>query len=130
MSIKHGVKLLDELAGKGPPAGKGDRVVYNLKMFLNRGDEVPLNAIQAKNVPESQLRTVNGYCFVDHTATLGRRQAITAVEHTLLGMRAGGYRRVRAGPHLAFAERGLPDLIPANAVLDLEIWLREIGSDS
>jgi len=33
---------------------------------------------------------------------------------------------LRASPHLAYGTKGIPDLIPANAVLVLEIWLRSV----
>jgi FKBP-type peptidyl-prolyl cis-trans isomerase len=39
-------------------------------------------------------------------------------------MKAGGYRKV--SPHLAYREKGMAGLIPENAVLVIEIWLREI----
>jgi FKBP-type peptidyl-prolyl cis-trans isomerase len=41
-------------------------------------------------------------------------------------MKAGGYRKVRVSPHLAYREKGIAGLIPENAVLVIEIWLREI----
>src|SRR5581483_9809753 len=41
MRLRSGLKLLEEREGTGEPAGKGDRVVYNLRTYLNRGEEVP-----------------------------------------------------------------------------------------
>ena len=124
--ITSGVTLLAELEGQGPPAAKGDRVLYNMKIWLNRGEEVPLNAIQAKHLPEQMIRTVGEERLIDHTVTLGRRQVIAGVERTLMGMKAGGYRKVRVSPHLAYREKGLPGLIPERAVLVIEIWVREV----
>jgi FKBP-type peptidyl-prolyl cis-trans isomerase len=69
---------------------------------------------------------VAGEKLVDHRATLGRREVIAGVERSLMGMKAGGYRKVRVSPHLAYREKGLPGLIPENAVLVVELWLREI----
>ena len=103
---------------------KGDRVTYNLRIFLNRGEEVPLNEAQAEEVPAARLREEGGRPVVDRIITLGKRQAIAAVEYSLAGMREGGYRKVRASPHLAYGKQGVPGLIPENAVLILEIWLR------
>ena len=57
---------------------------------------------------------------------LGRRQAIAGVEHALIGMKVGGYRKIRISPHLAYRDQGIPDLIPPDAVLLVEIWLREV----
>ena len=59
---------------------------------------------------------------------LGRREAIAGVEHALMGMKVGGYRKVRISPHLAYRDKGIPDLIPPDAVLICEIWLRDIVS--
>ena len=39
------------------------------------------------------------------------------VEHTLLEMKVGGYRKVRISPHLAYSGKGIPDLIPPDAML-------------
>jgi FKBP-type peptidyl-prolyl cis-trans isomerase len=124
--IASGITLLAEVEGEGPPATRGDRIIFNMKIWLNRGDEVPLNSIQAHHVPERMIRIVAGEKLVDHTATLGRREAIAGVERSLTGMKAGGYRKVRVSPHLACREKGLPGLIPEHAVLVVEIWLREI----
>ena len=124
--LGRGITLLAEVEGQGPSAASGDRVIFNMKLWLNRGDEVPLNSIQAPHLPEFMIRIVDGEKLVDHTASLGRREAFAGVERTLVGMTAGGYRKVRVSPHLAYGEKGLPGLIPENAVLTIEIWLREI----
>ena len=117
---------MTEVEGQGPPAARGDRILFNIKIWLNRGDEVPLNAIQAQYVPEQMIRSVAGEKLVDRIATLGKREVIAGIERSLMDMKAGGYRKVRVSPHLAYREKGLPGLIPENAVLDVEIWLRGI----
>jgi hypothetical protein len=40
-------------------------------------------------------------------------------------MRIGGTRRLRISPHLAYGKRGVPGVIPADAVLDVEIHVLE-----
>ena len=129
MKRLSGLKLLEEREGEGLQAGKGDRVVYNTRIFLNQGDEVPLNDIQAKQVSKELLRVVDGVTFIDHRIVLGQRQVIAGIEHALVGMKAGGYRKVRIGPHLAYRDKGITDLIPSDAVLIVEIWLREISQE-
>ncbi len=126
MRLKSGIKLLDQKAGSGPAAKKGDWVIYNLKIFLNKGEEVPLNQRQAEYLPGPMLRAVDDDRFVDHTTVLGSREAIAGVEYSLMGMKKGGYRKVRLSPHLAYREEGLDGLVPANAVLIVELWLREL----
>lgn len=121
-----GVELLEERTGDGPAARVGDRLLYNCRMFLQRGDEVPMNERQVPNLPAHMLRVEGGVTLVDHQVKLGRRQVVPGIERTLLGMRAGGYRKVRIGPHLAYGDKGLPGLIPANALLVVEVWVRQI----
>jgi len=117
MRLKSGIKLLDERASLGLPAKNADSVIYNLKIFLNKGDEVPLNQRQAEYLPMQMMRTVDGYRFVDHKTVLGTREAMAGVEYSLIGMKTGGYRKLRVSSHLAYRDEGLGDLIPANAVL-------------
>lgn len=126
--MKHlsGFKLLEEREGTGTPANKGDRVLFNMRLFLNKGDEVRLNETQATHLPKEMIRVVDGATLIDHTIVLGRREAVAGVEHALMGMKVGGYRKVRVSPHLAYRDKGIPDLIPPNAVLVVEIWLRDI----
>ena len=102
--------------------------MFNMRLFLNKGDEVPLNETQVKHLPKDMIRVVDGVTFVDRTIVLGRREAIAGVEHTLMGMKVGGYRKVRVSPHLAYRDKGIPDLVPPDAVLICEIWLRDIVS--
>jgi FKBP-type peptidyl-prolyl cis-trans isomerase len=128
MKPLSGLKLLEEREGAGTPANKGDRVVYNTRVFLNQGEEVPLNTKQAEHLPKEMVRVEGGITFIDHRTVLGRRQAIAGVEHSLIGMKVGGYRKVRVSPHLAYRDKGIPDLIPPDAVLICEIWLRDIVS--
>ena len=87
---------------------------------------MPLNDIHAKQLPKEMVRIEGRVTFIDHTVVLGRRQVIAGVEHALMGMRVGGYRKVRVSPHLAYRDKGIPDLIPPDAVLICETWLREI----
>lgn len=48
MKSLSGLKLLAEQEGAGMSAKKGDRIVYNVRIFLSQGDEVPLNDVQSK----------------------------------------------------------------------------------
>ncbi len=127
-SLASGVTLLAETEGDGRPAAKGDRVIYNTKIWMNRGDEVQLNAMQAQLLPEHMIREVAGEKLIDHSTVLGTRRVIAGVERSLTGMKSGGYRKVKVSPHLAYRDKGVPGIIPADAVLVIEIWLRSITS--
>lgn len=126
MRIKSGIKLLAEIEGTGEQAKRGDTVVYNWRLYRNKGDEIPLNQQQAESLPADMIRVVDGYRFVEHRTTLGSRQTMAGVEYSLYGMKPGGYRKIRISPHLAYRDKGLGDLLPSNAVLIVEIWLRRI----
>ncbi|NOT21386.1 MAG: FKBP-type peptidyl-prolyl cis-trans isomerase [Nitrospiraceae bacterium] len=121
-----GLKLLEEREGEGRPAQRGSPVVDNMRLFLGKGEEVPLNEKQAEHLSKEMIRVENGITFVDRTIRLGQREVIAGVEHALIGMKAGGYRKVRISPHFAYRNEGVLDLIPADAVLIVEVRLREI----
>ena len=72
--------MIEDLEGSGRAAERGDRVTYNVRIFLNRGDEVPLNETQAQALPQHMLRHDDGRVFVDHTIVLGSREAVAATE--------------------------------------------------
>ncbi len=123
-----GLTFLEEIEGVGEAASKGDRAVYNLRAFLNKGEEVSFNeVIERENWPPEMLSEMDGQILINHTSVLGKRQAIAAIEYSLFGMKVGGYRKVKASPHLAYREQGIPGKIPANAILILEIWLRQLS---
>ena len=132
--LESGLDLLTETEGTGEAAAKGDRVIYNLRIFLNRGDEVLMNERLLESLPEDHpsysVTVVEERKLVNHCTVLGMRQDIAAVERSLVGMRVGGFRKLRASAHLAYRDRGLPGLIPANAVLTLELWLRKINPEA
>jgi hypothetical protein len=125
MKRLSGLTLLEEREGVGTPANKGDRVLFHMRLFLNKGAEVPLNQTQATHLPKEMIRVVDGATLIDRTIVLGCRDAMAGVEHALMGMKIGGYRKVRISPHLAYRDKGIPGLIPPNAVLICEIWLRD-----
>lgn len=126
MKLVSGLEVLEDREGSGRPATKGDEVVYNIRVFLNRGDEVLINESQAPQLPPAMLREVDGRMVVDHRIVLGSRHAFAGIEKALFGMQAAGYRKIRVSPHLAYRDRGVPGLIPANAVLLVEVWVREV----
>lgn len=128
MKRLSGLKLLEDREGEGRSAQQGDRVIYNSRLFLNKGDEIPLNEKQVQHLPADMIRVEAGVAFVDHKTLLGSRQTIAGVEHTLIGMKVGGYRKVRVSPHLGYRDKGIPGFVPPDAVLICEIWLRDIVS--
>jgi len=126
MNPLSGLKLFEEREEEGVSANKDDRVMFNMRLFLNKGDEVPLNETQAAHLPKEMIRIVDGVTLIDRTIVMGCREAIAGVEHALIGMKVGGYWKVRISPHLAYRDKGIPDHIPPEAVLIVELWLRGV----
>ena len=131
MNLRSGIRLLAVTEGTGRVAQRGDEVVYHLRGFLSRGEEIPINELPG--VPMDEVRRRNpamldehdGYTFLNFDCRLGRREAIAGVEYALEGMKEGGYRKVKVSPHLAYRDQGRPGRVPANAVVTFDIWLRK-----
>src|SRR5688572_28618224 len=96
---RGGVEYEDLEVGNGSTAGRGCSVEVEYSLFLNRGDCVQENT---------------KYSF-----RIGERRVIAGLEYGVECMRAGGKRRIRVSPHLAYCDGGIPDTIPKNAVLEL-----------
>lgn len=122
-----GVELLDEVLGEGASAEKGAVVTYNARLFLRRGDEVTRDTeIISRARQHLTTRTIDGVELIDHVTELGKRRSIAGVEKSLYGMKKNGYREVLIAPHLAYGEKGVPDLIPANAFLRIRLWVQDV----
>lgn len=116
-----------ELQGTGPPAEARDVVVYNLRIYLNRGDELLLDETQAVQQPAGGgVETVDGRPLFNHRLTLGKRQVIAGEERALIGMKPGGFRRARVSPHLVYGKGGFPALVRANVVLSIDLWMHAV----
>jgi FKBP-type peptidyl-prolyl cis-trans isomerase len=101
-----GIRIIDEAEGAGAHAQKGDAVCFDCAATLNKGAVVHLRRTEQ--------------------VVLGTRQVIPGIEASLIGMREGGYRKVRISPHLAYGAAGIDGKVPANAVLIYELWLTSI----
>jgi hypothetical protein len=124
-----GIDLVRDVPGDGPVAEKGSAVIYNARFFLRRGDEVTRDAVSiAAYRSKLNIRTVDGVELIDHVTTLGKRQPIAAVDKSLIGMQAGGYREVRAGAHLCYGSKGIDGVIPPNAMLHIKLWVNHVRS--
>lgn len=108
--MAKGLRIQSDTPGSGREAGRGDVVVANLRLFLNRGDEV------TAEYPDSPRTVID----------LGKRHTIAGVRYGIEGMREGGSRMFVISPHLAYGEEGMGEWIPPNAVLRCEVELLEV----
>lgn len=102
-SGRGGVEFEDLLVGGGSVAAVGDRVELIYTLTLNKGDVV-----------EADLRC---------EFRIGERRVVAGLEYGVEGMRVGGERRIRVGPHLGYGVQGWPPKIPTNAVLEFRVKL-------
>ena len=105
-----GIKIIEEIEGTGAQVEKCDSVVFDCAATLSKGTRV--------------------HGRQSESTVLGARRLIAGIEGALLGMREGGYRKVRISPHLAYRSEGVKDKVPPNAVLVYELWLKEVEKHS
>jgi FKBP-type peptidyl-prolyl cis-trans isomerase FkpA len=111
---KKGIEIEDLIVGTGEEATRESVVAVNLREYLRRGDEVS---------PSPLFGT-------KHVIDLGRRECIAGLRYGVPGMRVGGTREITISPHLAYGEAGIPNRIPANALLRCRVELLEIRQHS
>jgi hypothetical protein len=127
-----GLRIITDDPGTGPAAAPGCVVVYSARIFLPRGEEVTRDrAILAEHPghPDLPTRCIDGARLIEHQLLLGRRRAIAAIEHGLVGMQPGGVREFIAPPQLGYGARGVPNLIPKNTALRIRLWLHDVRKD-
>jgi FKBP-type peptidyl-prolyl cis-trans isomerase len=93
--------------GDGAVALRGASVTVRYSGFLNRGERFQTDVVT--------------------TFAVGERNTIAGLSWGVEGMRVGGRRRLRVGPHLAYRDKGVPGLIPPNAKLVFEVELLTVG---
>lgn len=108
--MRAGIKLESETLGQGREAKRGDTVTVSYDLALNRGDVV---------------QSLDSYSF-----TIGKRSVIAALDYGVEGMRVGGRRCFRAGPHLGYRDKGVDGIVPQNAVLIFDVKLLSVEGDS
>jgi hypothetical protein len=112
--MTKGIEIKDLTVGTGDEATKESVVVANVREFLRRGDEVSHSPLFGTR------RVMN----------LAQRECIAGLRYGIPGMRVGGTREIIISPHLAYGKVGIPDRIPANALLRCEVELLEIRTHS
>ena len=105
--VLSGLRIEELQIGDGAVASRGARVTVRYSGFLNRGEPFQTDVVT--------------------TFAVGGRNTIAGLSWGVEGMRVGGRRRLRVGPHLAYRDKGVPGLIPPNAKLVFEVELLTVG---
>jgi hypothetical protein len=118
--LRSGLTLLLDVAGSGEPVRRQQNYRIRLRLSLNKGEAVrwqtawgPVGVARLEDHGETLITDVR----------IDRRSLVNGLFYGVEGMRVGGTRRLEIAPHLGYAERGVPGVIPPNAVLIAEITI-------
>ena len=115
--MRSGIDVLEDFPGTGSLVQRHCWYQIRLRMWLHKGDPVrwdsPWGTSPAKL--EEDGTTLVTYVRID------REQLFAGLFYGCEGMKVGGRRKLRIAPHLAYAEQGVPGIIPANALLIAEL---------
>jgi len=118
--LRSGLTLLADVAGSGEPVQRQRNYMIRLRLWLHKGEPVRWKMAWGR-VGVARLED-NGETLVSEVR-IDRRSLVNGLFYGVEGMRVGGTRRLEIAPHLAYGERGVPDVIPQNAVLIAEITI-------
>ena len=112
--------LLDEVAGGGDEVRRQHNYRVRLRMWLSKGEPIrwqtawgPVGAARLEDNGETLVTVIR----------VDRSSLANGLFYGVDGMRVGGTRRLEISPHLAYGERGVPGVVPANAVITAEITI-------
>ena len=124
--LRSGLTLLWDVPGTGSPILRQHNYMMRLRLWLHRGDPVRW---QAASGPVGIARLEdNGETLVTEMR-IDRRSMMNGLFYGIDGMRVGGTRRLEIAPHLAYGDKGVPGIIPENALLIAEITVSEKARD-
>ena len=117
--LRSGLNLLLDAPGKGELVRRQHGYRIRLRMWLNGGEAVRWSP--GSEPGGSGTIIDEGGESLSLRVRVNRGALIKGIFYGLDGMRTGGTRRLEIAPHLAYGDRGVPGVIPPNAVLIAEI---------
>jgi hypothetical protein len=120
--LRSGLTLLADMPGSGELVRRQHAYRIRLRLWLNHGEAVrwktawgPVGGARLEDNGETLITDVR----------IERRSLVSGLFYGVEGMRVGGTRRLEIAPHLAYGDRGVPGIIPANAMLTAEVTIIE-----
>ncbi len=110
MSESDITKITDIEIGDGKTAVKGALITTNYRGFLSDGSQFDSSYDKGKSFQ----------------CVIGTGRVIKGWDQGILGMKVGGKRKLEVPAALAYGERKMGNLIPANSDLTFEIELLEV----
>ena len=118
--LRSGLVLLTDIPGAGDPVLRQHNYMVRLRLWLHRGEPVRWQ-MPSGPVGVGRLED-NGETLVTEMR-INRGSMMNGLFYGIDGMRVGGTRRLEIAPHLAYGEKGVPGMIPENALLIAEITI-------
>jgi hypothetical protein len=119
--LRSGLTLLLDLPGAGERVRRQQRYRVRLRMWLNAGDPVRWKVAWGS---VDVARLDDDGATLDTDLYVNRGQLMNGLFYGVEGMRVGGLRVLQIAPHLAYGAAGVPNVIPPNAVLTVEVAVK------
>lgn len=123
--LRSGLALLTDIPGSGDLVRRQHNYMVRLRMWLHRGDAVRW---QMPSGPVGVGRLEDEGATLITEMRIDRRSMMNGLFYGIDGMRVGGTRRLEIAPHLAYGEKGVPGMIPENALIVAEVTILEAKS--
>jgi hypothetical protein len=120
--LRSGLTLLEDFPGAGEPVLRRHNYRIRLRLWLNKGEAVRWPSAWG---PVGIARLDDDGETLITEARIDRRSLVNGLFYGVDGMRVGGTRRLEIAPHLAYGDRGVPNVIPPGAMLTAEVTILE-----
>jgi hypothetical protein len=118
--LRSGLTLLADVPGTGDVVRRQHNYLIRLRLSFRGGDAVRW---PTPGGPVGVARLEDDGATLVTEIRVNRGQLMNGLFYGIDGMRIGGTRRLEIAPHLAYGERGVPGVIPENALLTAEITI-------
>jgi hypothetical protein len=118
--LRKGLTLLADIPGPGEPVLRQHDYRMRLRLWLRSGE--PVHWPEASAPAEVATLEDDGETRIAEVR-IHRSSLINGLFYGVEGMRVGGTRLLEIAPHLAYADRGVPGVIPGNSVLTAEVTI-------
>ena len=118
--LRSGLTLLTDIPGSGELVRRQRNYLVRLRLWLHRGAPVRW---QMPSGPVGVGRLEDDGETLITEMRIDRRSMMNGLFYGIDGMRVGGTRRLEIAPHLAYGDKGVPGMIPENALIISEITI-------
>jgi hypothetical protein len=122
--LRKGLALLADIPGEGGPVLRQRNYQVRLRLWLRDGR--PVRFREASGPVGVATLEDDGETLITEVR-INRSSLINGLFYGVEGMQVGGIRLLEIAPHLAYADRGVPGVIPGGAVLTAEVAVLQPG---